>query len=108
MFSIIGCSKMEQNNLVGTRWETSGFTLLNDLFGYEYHVYEFIDKDSVNSYWLDRKGKIAKSDGECSYVIQEPYVIITHADDDIRKLELVDNITMVITTNTYIKYYKQP
>lgn len=103
-----GCTKMDKNPLIGTKWETTGFSMIDILVGYKYHVYDFHSEDKVNSYWLDRNGKIAMSDGECSYTIQEPYVIITHDKDDVRKLERVDNITMTVTTNTSIKYYKQP
>lgn len=102
-----GCTKMDKNPLIGTKWETTGFSMIDILVGYKYHVYDFHSEDKVNSYWLDRNGKIGASDGECSYYIEEPYVIITHAEDDIRKFEMTDNITMVSMTNSSIKYYKQ-
>lgn len=102
-----GCTKMDKNRLIGTKWETTGFYLIDILAGYKYHVYDFYSEDKVNSYWLDRNGKIGSSDGEFSYYIEEPYVVITHDEDDVRKFEMTDNITMVSTTNSSIKYYKQ-
>lgn len=102
-----GCTKMDKNPLIGTKWETTGFTMIDILAGYKYHVYDFHSEDKVNSYWLDRNGKVGASDGECSYYIEEPYVFITHDEDDVRKFEMTDNITMVSTTNSSIKYYKQ-
>ena len=104
---LCSCSKESSNALKGTRWETDDFTLLNSIWGYKYHVYEFEDKSNVLSYWLDRQGKVAMSEGEFNYKIEYPYVYVEHSKDDIRKLEMVDKMTLVITTNTSIKYYKQ-
>lgn len=103
-----GCQKEESNKLVGTRWETTGFAaFMESIWGYRYHVYEFIDNNNVDSYWLDKNGKLVDYDKQCTYTIDPPYVIITHSADDVRKLEEQDKMTMVITTNTSIKYLKQ-
>ena len=107
LFLFTSCTKESSNEYVGTRWETDGFYLINTLMGYKYHVYEFIDTDSVMSYWLDRNGKIASSDGEHRYEIDGSFIIVYHDTDDVRKLEVKDRITMILTSNTTIKYYKQ-
>ena len=107
ILTISGCTKID-NALVGTKWETSGFTLIDLMVGWKYHIYEFIDGNNVDAYWLDRNGKVASFEGTFKYTIEEPYVIIEHDSDDIRKLEIIDKMTMVITTNTSIKYFKQP
>lgn len=107
ILSSLSCSKKE-NSLVGTKWETDGFgPLMETLFGYKYHVYEFIDDKSVDSYWLDKNGKIVSYDTQCEYTIAEPYVTIKHEEDDVRKLEMTNKMTMVVTTNTSIKYFIQ-
>ena len=104
----VGCQKEESNELVGTRWETTGFAaLMEGIWGYRYHVYEFIDNNNVDSYWLDKNGKLVNYDEQCTYTIDPPFVIITHSADDVRTLEQKDKMTMVVTTNTSIKYLKQ-
>lgn len=105
---LVGCQKEDGNSLVGTKWETDGFgPLMESIWGYKYHVYEFIDDKSVDSYWLDRNGKLKSYDGTCKYTIEEPYVIIEHETDDVRKLEMINKMTMVVTTNESIKYLRQ-
>lgn len=105
---LAGCQKEETNSLVGTKWETDGFGfLMESIWGYKYHVYEFTDVNNVDSYWLDRNGKVASFEGTCKYTIEEPYVIIEHDADDVRKLEMTNKMTMVVTTNESIKYLKQ-
>lgn len=108
IFSLFGCSKEPTNEFIGTKWETTGFTLLDALMGWKYHIYEFLDAENVDSYWLDRNGKVASFDGTYKYIIAEPYVIIEHSADDIRKLEKINKMTMVVTTNETIKYIMQP
>lgn len=106
--ALIGCQKENSNTLVGTKWETTGFSLIDAIWGYKYHVYDFYSENTVSSYWLDRNGKMASSDGDATYRIEEPYVYITEDDGDVVTLEIIDRMSMVVTTNTSIKYYKQP
>ena len=105
---LVACSKDPANELIGTKWETTGFYMIDALVGWKYHIYEFIDETNVDSYWLDRNGKVASFEGTYRYTIEEPYVIIEHDADDVRKLEMINKMTMVATTNTSIKYIKQP
>lgn len=107
-FVLVGCQKENSNTLVGTKWQTTGFTLIDAVWGYKYHVYDFYSEDKASSYWLDRNGKMASSDGDVSYKIEKPYVYITEEDGDIVTLEMADRMSMVVTTNTSIIYYKQP
>ena len=103
----VGCQKEDSNALLGTKWETTGFTLFDIMVGWKYHIYEFTTNDNVDSYWLDRNGKVASFDGTFSYKIEDPYVIIEHDAEDVRKLEMTNKMTMVLTTNTSIKYFLQ-
>lgn len=105
---LAGCQKEDSNSLAGTRWETDGFGyLMEAIWGYKYHVYEFLDNKSVDSYWLDSNGKLKSYGGQCKYSIETPFVIIEHDADDVRKLEMTNKMTMVVTTNESIKYLKQ-
>lgn len=101
------CSKGPEKELVGTKWETTGFSMIDALVGWKYHIYEFIDKKNVDSYWLDRNEKVASFDGTYQYKVEEPYVIIEEDDGTIVTLEMTNKMTMVVTTNNSIKYYKQ-
>lgn len=103
---LAGCQKEETNSLIGTKWETTGYSLIDALVGWKYHIYEFTDINNVDSYWLDRNGKVASFDGTYKYTIEEPYVIIEE-DDNTVKLEMTNKMTMVVTTNESIKYLKQ-
>lgn len=107
LLAITSCSKEPSNDLVGTKWETTGFTLIDAMMGWKYHIYEFLDSEKVDSYWLDRNGKVASFDGTYKYIIAEPYVFIEHKADDIRELERTNKMTMVLTSNDSIKYLKQ-
>lgn len=105
--TLAGCEKESSGSIVGTKWETDDFgALMEYLFGYKYHVYEF-ERKTVSSYWLDKNGKLVSYDGDFEYTIEAPYVIIRHDENDVRKLEQLDKMTMAITTNTAIKYFKQ-
>jgi hypothetical protein len=101
------CQKENANNLKGTKWETTGFAMIDAIWGYKYHVYDFYSKDKASSYWLDRNGKMTSSDGDVTYKVESPYVYITKEDGDVVTLEMIDRMSMVVTTNTSIKYYKQ-
>ena len=108
LMSSVACSKEPSNVLEGTKWETSGFSLIDALAGWKYHVYDFIDKKNVDSYWLDRDGKVASFEGTFRYTIEDPYVTVKHAEDDIRIFEMTNKMTLESTTNKSIKYFKQP
>ena len=101
------CSKESSTSIVGTKWETTGFSLINSLVGWKYHIYEFTDKKNVDSYWLDRNGKVASFEGTFRYTVEEPYITIEHSEDDIRIFEMTNKMTFISTTNNSIKYFKQ-
>ena len=107
LVTLCGCQKEGKNFLSGTRWETTGFAaFMEPIWGYRYHVYEFTD-DYVSSYWLDKNSKMISFDGDFQYRIEDPYVYVEHDTDDVRKLEVINKMTMVITTKTSIKYFLQ-
>lgn len=101
------CSKGPAKELIGTKWETTDYSLIDALVGWKYHIYEFIDAKNVDSYWLDRNGKVASFDGTYKYKVEEPYVIIEKDDGTTVTLEMINKMTMVLTTNDSFKYFKQ-
>ena len=63
MATIVGCQKSGDTMLVNTKWQSDDYTMINMIWGYSYHVYEFYSEDSASSYWLDKNGNIADSEG---------------------------------------------
>lgn len=104
---LAGCSKTEDNMLLNTTWQTDDYSTINMLFGYSYHVYEFYSEDKASSYWLDKRGNVADSDGDVKYELQYPQLIITKADGSQLEFTFSDRMTFAIGGNSSIVYHRK-
>lgn len=71
-----GCQKESSNMLVGTSWETDDNFIMSSIFGYKYHVYEFISEDMVSAYYTNSAGNIMEIDGDYKYKLNYPNLTI--------------------------------
>lgn len=104
---LVGCSKSGENMLINTQWQTDDYSAINIIFGYSYHVYEFYSEDSASSYWLDKKGNVADSDGDVKYELDYPHLIITESDGNKLEFTFSDRMTFAIGGNSPIVYHRK-
>lgn len=107
MATIVGCQKSGDTMLVNTKWQSDDYTMINMIWGYSYHVYEFYSEDSASSYWLDKNGNIADSEGDVKYELDYPELTITESNGTVTKFTFSDRVTFAIGGNSTVVYHKK-
>ena len=73
---LVGCEK--NNDLVGTKWMTTGFSsFMRLIYGGTWNYwYEFTSNDEVYCYWTDASGNVIDSEGDFQYVYDYPTLVV--------------------------------
>ena len=114
-----GCGKQNaepenrvDERLVGTTYRTDGVKMMEVIWGYYYHLFDFDTATSGVAYFADRKGGQNGSDGDFTYRLDYPELYITREDGKVEHYRFLDSRTFVLIKddgepNTMFTYYKQ-
>lgn len=114
---LFGCKKDNEpkadDRLVGTTYRTDAYkSLMGPLYGYQYHLYDFISTSEGVAYWADKNGKQNGSDGNITYRLEYPELYIVEEDGDETHFRFIDARSFSLvkvdgTLNSSFTYYKQ-
>lgn len=109
--ALVGCEK--NNDLVGTKWMTTGYSsFMKILYGGTWNRwFEFTTNDEVYCYWTDASGNVIDSDGDFYYEYDYPTLVI-HASPDVETYTFNDRHSFTYvkpdgTLNKSMTYHKQ-
>lgn len=117
MVCLAGCNKESGPNaddrLVGTTFRTDAYkSLMEPLYGYRYHLYDFTSTSAGVAYWADKNGKQNGSDGNITYRLEYPDLFITDDKGEETRFRFIDARSFSLvkvdgSLNNSFTYYKQ-